>query len=64
MPHGGRRDGAGRKPIGASARRNRIEVKASDEELAEVSAAAGDAPLGPWLIEAGLKRARSAPSGG
>lgn len=63
MPHGGRRDGAGRKPIGATARSNRIEAKASDEELAELSAAAEDAPLGRWLIESGLMRARSAPSG-
>jgi hypothetical protein len=33
-------------------------IKCTEAELAEIQAAAGDEPLGPWIVEAAVERAR------
>lgn len=53
------RPGAGRPPIRDSAQTERLpSIKCTEAELAEIQAAAGDEPLGPWIVEAALMRAR------
>jgi hypothetical protein len=52
------RAGAGQPPVRGTAQTERLSLKLTEAELAEIQAAAGDAPLGPWIIEAALRRAR------
>jgi cytochrome c553 len=53
------RPGAGRPPIRGTAQTYRLpSIKCTEAELAEIQAAAGDEPLGPWIVEAALRRAR------
>ncbi len=56
--HGGRRPGAGRPPPAGARRVHRLALVLSDAELAELTAASGEAPLSTWLREAGLAAAR------
>lgn len=53
------RPGAGQPPVRGQAQRERLHLKLTEAEIAEIQAAAGAAPLGPWIIEAALRRARS-----
>src|SRR4051812_12279534 len=52
------RAGAGHPPVRGVAQRERLHLKLTEAELAEIQAAAGEGPLGPWIIEAALRRAR------
>lgn len=53
------RPGAGRPPIRGQPQTMRLpSIKCTEAELAEIQAAAGDEPLGPWIVEAALRRAR------
>ena len=53
------RPGAGRPPVRGTPQTMRLpSIKCTEAELAEIQAAAGDEPLGPWIVEAALMRAR------
>jgi hypothetical protein len=52
------RVGAGHPPVRGVAQRERLHLKLTEAELAEIQVAAGEEPLGPWIIEAALRRAR------
>lgn len=56
--HGGRREGAGRKPELGETRTVRLELKLAESELAELLGAAGDTKLATWVREAALTAAR------
>lgn len=53
------RPGAGRPPVRATAQTERLHLRLTEAELAEIRDAAGEEPLGPWVVEAALRRARS-----
>jgi hypothetical protein len=59
MTRGGRREGAGQPPIAGVRQTERIGLKMTEAERAEIEAAvpAGKA-LARWIIEAALMRAR------
>lgn len=46
---GGRRKGAGRKPLGELKQRNRVTVLLTDQELAELKRAAGEESHGTYV---------------
>lgn len=52
------RPGAGQPPVRGQPQRERLHIRLTEAELAEIQAAAGDEPLGPWIVEAALRRAR------
>lgn len=53
------RPGAGQPPVRGQPQTERLpSIKCTEAELAEIQAAAGDEPLGPWIVEAALMRAR------
>lgn len=58
--HGGRRPGSGQPPIAGTPQTERIGLKLTEAQYAEIIAAVPDGePLGPWIVEAALMRARS-----
>lgn len=57
------RPGAGQPPVRGVAQTERLHLKLTEAELAEIQVAAGDEPLGPWIIEAALRRARGGRAG-
>lgn len=57
--HGGRRAGAGRPPLAGARQSERLNLTATEAERAEIEAAVpGGMPVGRWIIEAALLRAR------
>lgn len=57
--HGGRRPGAGQPPIAGVPQTERIGLKLTEAELAEIQDAIPEGyPVGRWIIEAALMRAR------
>lgn len=56
--HGGRRPNAGRPPDSGQPRTNRIDIRVSEQELAELLDAAGQEPLTGWIRERALEAAR------
>lgn len=56
--HGGRRRGAGRKPSTGEKREHLVKVYLADAEYAELLDASGTDPIGPWIREVALARAR------
>jgi hypothetical protein len=52
------RRGAGQPPVRGTKQTERLHLKLTEAELAEIQDAAGDEPLGPWIVEAALRRAR------
>lgn len=53
------RPGAGRPPVRGTPQTHRLpSIKVTEAELAEIRRAVGDEPLGPWIVEAALRRAR------
>lgn len=58
--HGGRRPGAGQPPIAGQPQTERISLKLTEAERAEIEAAVPDGhPVGRWIVDAALIRARS-----
>ena len=56
---GGRRDGAGRKPIARElVRSQRVTVKLTPAELSALASAAGGAPLATWVRGVALRAAK------
>lgn len=60
MTRGGRRPGAGARPLAGMPQTERIELKLTEAERAEIEAAVPEGyPVGRWIVEAALMRARS-----
>lgn len=61
MTHGGRRPGAGQPPKYGAAMTERMGLTLTEAERAEIEAAVpAGSPVGRWIVEAALTRARSA----
>lgn len=57
--HGGRRPGAGQPPKYGAAMTERLELKLTEADKAEILAAVPTgSPVGRWVVEAALTRAR------
>ena len=57
--HGGCRPGSGQPPTRGAKQTERLSLAMTEAERAEIEAAVPeDEPLGPWIIEAALMRAR------
>lgn len=58
--HGGRRPGSGKPPLAGTPQTERIGLRLTEAQRAEIEAAVpeGEA-VGPWIVEAALMRARS-----
>jgi hypothetical protein len=52
------RPGAGHPPVRGQPQTERIGLKLTKLELEEIKIAADRQPLGPWIVEAALRRAR------
>jgi hypothetical protein len=58
-PRGGYRPGSGQPPIAGTPQTERIGLKLTEGERAEIEAAIPDGhPVGRWIVEAALMRAR------
>lgn len=58
--HGGRRPGSGQPPIAGTPQTERIGLKLTEAEHAEIVAAVPDGyPVSRWIVEAALMRARN-----
>lgn len=58
--HGGRRPGAGQPPKYGAPMTERIGLQLTEAERAEIEAAVPEGyPVGRWIVEAALMRARS-----
>lgn len=59
MRRGGARAGAGQPPKYGAAMTERVGLKLTEAELAEINAAVPDGhPVGRWIVDAALARAR------
>lgn len=59
MTRGGRRPGAGRPPLAGTPQTERIELRLPEAEYAEILSAVPEGqPVGQWIIDAALMRAR------
>lgn len=59
MTRGGRRPGAGRKPVAGTKQTERLGLTLTEAELAEIVVAVPKGrPVGRWIVEAALMRAR------
>ncbi len=57
--HGGARRGAGQPPVRGMPQTERVGLRLTEAELAEIrDAVPKGVKLGPWIIEAALMRAR------
>lgn len=57
--HGGRRPGAGQPPVAGTPQTERIGIKLTEAQYAEIVAAVPEGQsLNRWIIEAALMRAR------
>lgn len=62
MTRGGSRPGAGAKPLAGQPQSERISLALTEAERAEIEAAVpAGSPVGRWIVEAALARAREAP---
>lgn len=60
MTRGGARPGSGQPPIAGTPQTERIGLKLTEAERAEIEAAIPDGkPVGRWIVEAALMRARN-----
>lgn len=60
VTHGGRRPGAGQPPKYGAAMTERMGLVLTEAERAEIEAAIPDGdPVGRWIVEAALARARA-----
>ena len=58
-PRGGARAGSGQPPKRGQPQTERMTLRLTEQERAEIEAAVpADQPIGPWIIEAALMRAR------
>ena len=59
MTRGGPRPGSGQPPIAGTPQTERIHLRLTEAERAEIEAAVPDGrPVGRWIVEAALIRAR------
>lgn len=59
MTRGGRRPGAGQPPVAGQPQTERIGLKLTEAERAEIEAAVPEGrPVGRWIVEAAVMRAR------
>lgn len=57
--HGGRRPGSGQPPIAGVRQTEQLTIRMTEAELGEIVAAVPeDSPVGRWIVEAALMRAR------
>jgi len=62
MTRGGARPGAGQPPVAGQPQTERIGLKLTEAERAEIEAAVpNDRPVGRWIVEAAIMRSRSVP---
>lgn len=62
-PRGGARPGAGQPPIAGVPQTERLTLKMTEGERAEIEAAVpGGKPVSRWIVEAALQRARKKPA--
>jgi hypothetical protein len=60
MTRGGARPGAGQPPVAGVRQTERIHLKLTEAERAEIEAAVPEGrPVGRWIVEAAIMRARS-----
>lgn len=60
MTRGGYRPGSGQPPIAGTPQTERIGLALTEAQRAEIEAAIPDGhPVGPWIVEAALMRARN-----
>lgn len=59
LGHGGARPGAGQPPVAGQPQTERINLRLTESERAEIEAAVPTgAPVGRWIVEAAVMRAR------